>query len=359
MAWSDAFVTNTIQGLNDQSYVLQLADTIGYDLPKLKKELKKLMQQGNRGLGWMIFDNIWQQAFDQVQHVSPDLRFDILNPPIIGVLPTGRVNAVALSIPDQSNHILAFEVGLINFMTYLSNYAANHLVPTLSQAGQQTFLVKEEVDSAMTRQLARMMIMYYQQGIPLYQDFTPIRQLEQRYLSVGLRNMMKLFVVGHEYAHVGLGHLSGRDSRPFAPHLIDQVSCQLTLSNGFQDEWEADQVGLLITLVYFLKKGLPYYFSGAVIFYFLKFNSFIYQGLSTVLQREFIDQSHPPISERINSLESMLSQLLSEQDQLHYLSLKRFYQRLLQQFEDMLMQELAQIESPMELAPIWTTLPDA
>ena len=352
--WSDSFVTETIQRFNEPAYVYKLASAVGQDLTVWQNVVQTLQKNKTGSLGWLLFDRMWQKKFSLVQEVKEDLTFDIPVAPIIGTLPTGRINAVALAIPNQSQHILAFELGMIPLVTYLSDYLAIHMNPSTSKGGHQTFDILQSVNSSYVATLTSMMGAYFKSGIPLAKTYIPIENPAQKNLRNGFRNMMELFVTGHEYGHVGLGHLDRGKSKVFS--LAGQSQCHLSFPTHMKDEFEADQVGFLITLVSYLKKGLPYYFTAAVIVYFLEFCKNIYRGLSFIIQKEVSIPSHPPFSERVSHLESVLFQLISDQDREYYYGLTKFYQRLLAHFEQEFFKQLKYTRSDIELAPIWATL---
>ncbi|MCI4669680.1 MAG: hypothetical protein MRZ79_16210 [Bacteroidia bacterium] len=352
--WSDALINKTVQMLHEKEYVIQIGELAGSNVESLKKRIDELEGNSTEGLGWLILDQIWQQIFDQVQGVSDDLSFDIPQMPILGSLPTGRINALALSVPGQEQFILAFELGLVNFATYISHFAAMHLEFGEKNQGQNIFKPKEMVEPAYRSKMIHVMLSYYSDGIPLLAQKDIFVTEDLRPLSSGFRNMMELFVLGHEYAHIGLGHLEKGKARAFAPN--DGLDYPFILSEDFKDEYEADHAAYLIVLVHYLKRGLPYYFTAAVIRYFLQFCSILYKGLSILLAREINDDSHPPIADRIKYLESVLSQLISTEDMKSYLALSAFYQMLCDNFAEHLELVLTEEKENFTLAPIWNAL---
>ncbi|MCB0840460.1 MAG: hypothetical protein KDD99_27530, partial [Bacteroidetes bacterium] len=267
-------------------------------------------------------------------------------------LPTGRINALAIEVPHKKNYILAFEVGLIQLIIYLSDFAAAHLQPATTHAkGSTQFTIAEEMNKAKIQDLVQFLFSYYQTGIPSSSGYEFLQNNHQRMVSQGLRNITKLFIVGHEYAHIGLKHLENGE-RQFMS-LLNHDDCLISTTETFQQEHEADQVGFLISLVAYLKKGLPYWFSGATIIYFLKFSEYIYQGISLILEKEIKDMSHPPIIKRIDFLESVLAELIPQEEYQNYYGLRHFYYSLIDEFEKAFFKEIDVQRKQIKVAPIW------
>lgn len=346
-AWKESFVLDVIQKFNDLSYVLKISDELGYDQELVLRKINGLPGD-DKELAWKIYDSIWEDAFRMIKDVSEDLSFEVTDPPLIGTLPTGKINALAIVVPHTNKYILAFEVGLLQLITSICDFVALSLQPTASNG----FEFKGGIDDGKAKEITNLLINYYTQGIPMTGKTQFIQNENQRTLSVGFRTIIKLFIVGHEYGHVGLKHLEQGDRQLIA--LLDDTDCTLSFPNDFQHEHEADHVGALIALVYHLKKGLPYWFSTGVIIYFLEFSKIIHQGIFTLFGVKIKDETHPPIHARIAFIESVVFSLISETDIHHYFAIKNFFNLQINAFEKVLEEELKKLKpSSLELAPMW------
>jgi hypothetical protein len=352
-AWSDTFVNDVIRKFDDPAYVQQVGDTLGYSKDAILGRLEAIDRNGSEPLGWRIYDAIWKETFERVVSTGTDLGFDVPEIPLIGTLPTGRVNALAIRVPGSDRHILAFEVGLLLLVVKISDYAAAHLHPV---AGGNSFEFQPETNPAYTEALVKMMLDYYSNGMPGTSHADPAPPAVQRTLSQGFRDIIKLFVAGHEYGHIRLGHLTSGGKQFF--QLAGGIICDTTVGEDAAREFEADQAGLLIAAACYARKGLPYWFSGPVILYFLKFADHIYSGLSFLLDKPVADKSHPPVSDRIRHLEGVLMQLIPEKEQGHFFAVRGIYDKLLQDFESAFYAVVAQkkAEGGMSYAPMWSKL---
>ena len=328
-AWVDNFIQDLILRFNDIESIVEIGLATGYTKKEIKNMIQNHPKNHEEDLGWSLFDSIWHKTFESVIDTSTSLSFEVDQIPLIGTLPTGRVNALAILTPEKKKYILAFELGLIPMIVGVSNYIASNLEP--STEGDSNFTIREEINSTEAEYLVNLMINYCTDNIPVSGNHLPLQNKKQRTISQGIREIIKLFVVGHEYGHVCLNHFSGETERAFnfSPELTYTI-CEI---QNHQKEHEADQFGFLVTLVYHLNKELPYWFSAAFVGCFLKFTGYIDLGTELIYDVKPGNQSHPQVEDRIRFTEDVLFQLIPKKEQINYYALKGFNNRLLKVFE--------------------------
>ncbi|MEM6767090.1 MAG: hypothetical protein AAF655_19285 [Bacteroidota bacterium] len=350
-SWNDSFVAEVIQDLHRIDRVVELGRSIGYEESAILAGIEGI-EASTEPLGWKLFDYIWVESFKDLSTISAELKFKVERLPLIGTIPTGRINAMAIKSPQEEEYILAFEVGLFDMICRVCDYLANYLEPSMGAGTSYNYKVKEKVLPESITKVTTMLLRYYAQGLPFLEENIQLVD-SQKMLSRRLRRIVQLFVTGHEYGHIALKHLENGISQSFG--LIDSTTHDEIFPVGHTQELQADQAGFLISSCFHVKKGVPFWFSGAIITYFLTFSGLIYSGLSFLLDKQITDPSHPPIEERVNSIEESLLKIIKDTEFDTYLAFKKMCSKLLEEVNNSLMKDLMVLKESglFILSPIW------
>lgn len=283
-----------------------------------------------------------------------------LNPsPIFGSLPTGRVNGVALKVPDTDQVIVLIEDGLFGFAN-LAAKAVARLFPfkgdedgrlifsTASSDWQLQFTAKPEV----SERFLELILAYILGGHP-HKAKAYLPDANYEVVSSVLCGSMELFVLGHEYGHFVCGHLNEGSTRKAMIGGEDSDK----IATNWQQEFEADVRGLEYMLAVMGKRGfdLSLSFWGADFFFCCidiveKAVSTIRTGSSDV----HLSSTHPPTNMRRELLHSVLKNSVPEEHAAGPLQLAGIVKSILDQLWLVCEPVLVRAhQDGVELAPAW------
>lgn len=210
---------------------------------------------------------------DRVERSGRALGFPMPERPLLGTLPTGRVNVMTLLVPATREHLVLFESEFLGF-AHLSAKAVAEVLPyRLSPEGGAAFSleparVRERLDQhpESAHRFGRLARAYLETGVPYNaprytQD--PVRNT----WAMMLCESVELFALGHEYGHILEGHLG--QQRPAARLGGPDMDAPEELAWTRQEEFQADAKGLSLSVAAMRSRGydLPIAFLGAD-FYF-------------------------------------------------------------------------------------------
>lgn len=232
--------------------------------------------------------------------------------PALGTLPTGRVNAMAIAIPNNE-YLVVFENQLFIFALLISKVVAR-AIPFREMINGQSLFSTDEADIERNINENPVIVQRFMELISAYlilghPGAAPQYILEEPYMRFSsiLRDSMELFVMGHEYGHILSGHLSA-DQLP--AHLLGEESVN-EIARSWQQELEADAVGLQLLIPAMQKKrgmDLSLSYWGADLFF--SCNEVLERGAS-ILNTGQPDQrrigSHPHAELRRQSLRDVLT----------------------------------------------------
>lgn len=205
----------------------------------------------------------------EIEEAATDLSMSIPIHPLVGTLPTGRVNAMTIALPSSNEYLVIFDPEVFKFAYFLSQVLTRALPvkldrdsgnlhystdendwtenigkhPEILEHFQEVLLaylrgslidasihVSVNPDSLTTEGSVRMRDIY----IPPYGVNT------ENLLALILFNSMILFIMGHEYGHIIGGHLSqGQTALTLlGEEKVDEVFY------SWKQEIEADYTGL-------------------------------------------------------------------------------------------------------------------
>jgi hypothetical protein len=238
--------------------------------------------------------------------------------PVLGTLPTGQVNAITLRVPSSNDHLILFEWQLFTFALLFTKAIARALPIVGNNSDSLEFSFDEEdirrkiqTDISVSGRFADVVLAYASTGLPSgAQPY--LAEPQYQGISNAWCRAMELFVMGHEYAHVILGHLDGTQVRSVA-----QLEGAEELDYSWRQEYVADVVGWsLMMKASDGDRNAPFASLGAELF----FGSLDVMDRAISLLREndssaaSAKRSHPPNAERRANVRAAYSQFLQEDD---------------------------------------------
>jgi hypothetical protein len=264
--WHEMGLSPRKRGPEDDMQVARLADEL------LRRHLTLLTADEAEGFKKRFFDEVvrmraggaskYDDSFtinflaglaDELERAGREsLGRQMPRRPLLGTLPTGRVNALTLLVPGTGEHVVLFESQFSTFAHLAATALADVLPVRRTADGGATFSVdREEVAHGIarrpesTRRFGELVRAYLETGIPAMAPYSlsdPVRTM----WAAMLCHSVELFALGHEYGHILRGHLGER--RPAAwlggPSLSDPE--EVAYSN--QEEVEADAEGISLAI---------------------------------------------------------------------------------------------------------------
>ncbi len=176
-------------------------------------------------------------------------KFNLDNPKniVFGTLNTGDVNAISIHVP-KGGYIIALDSGVFGFLNLLSK-ALVQMFPVdlkeLFSPGEQNQIdTNTELEKEGLNHFLDLLVAYLITGYP---EAAKPYILPRPYMELAskIRDAAELFVVGHEYAHIALGHLDNSEKRRC------KLKSGLDVEKAIVDkekEFKADALGVLYTL---------------------------------------------------------------------------------------------------------------
>jgi hypothetical protein len=210
---------------------------------------------------------------DDVDRAGRVLGFPMPRRPLLGTLPTGRVNVMTMLVPSTREHLLLFESEFTGFAYLAAKAVADVLPYRRSPDGGASFDLEpgrvgerlaQQPQSA--RRFGELVRAYLETGRP-YQAPQYTQEPVRNTWAMMLCDSVELFALGHEYGHILKNHLG--QQRPAAwlggPGMAEPEE----LAWSRQQEFEADSQGLSLSMAAMQSRGfdLPIGFLGAD-FYF-------------------------------------------------------------------------------------------
>ena len=242
-----------------------------------------------------------------------------LNPsPIFGSLPTGRVNGIALKVPEDEQIIILIEDGLFGFAN-LTAKAISRVFPfkgedeshltfsTENSDLQQEFVDKPEIPE----RFLEVLLAYILGGHPhMARPYLPEPNYDR--ISSMLRDSMELFVLCHEYGHWVSGHLKLDNTQKAM--IANEDTNELVTS--WQEEFEADIKGLEIMLEVMRGEGFDLALSYWGVEFFFGCIDVVERAISIIETGSVdvqISATHPPTEIRREMLRSVLKRSIPEE----------------------------------------------
>ena len=283
--------------------------------------------------------------------------------PLLGTLPTGQVNAMAIRVPGTDEFIVAFEQGLLAFLPMISKAIVQAL--PFDNAGARGFSFSVDRakardatvanDSARERFRAALFA-YLFEGHPALAP-SPMLEMPHSLLHRIILTELELFILAHEYGHLLHGHLDPSQIR--RPALIKGVEVE-QVSRSHIQEFEADQTGMCLALQALATDGIAPSVTFAAIDLFFSVDYALEQALMIITTgkrgvRGTDSHPHPCIRrERLrHAVQSFCGQAYESKSMLHLAETFELIAHLL--FEDLVPRLNEAHSQGRRLAKIWGT----
>ena len=173
--------------------------------------------------------------------------------PKYGSIPTKIIQPRVLQVPDSKEFLIVFDHDIFTFTSLMANAVIQLADVEKAPAGYKVSLSKQTVDDKLAHSHeAEKRFFDVLWGYVVKKDVASARPylLEEPYhmLGLALADGANLFIVGHEYAHVILGHISEASS--FSPGRLGFGPGAITVSeadHAKEREMEADEYGVFLT----------------------------------------------------------------------------------------------------------------
>ncbi|PFY96966.1 ImmA/IrrE family metallo-endopeptidase [Bacillus wiedmannii] len=284
--------------------------------------------------------NMLVHLLDNIEKASKDLGFTIPTRPIIGTLPTGKVQAMAMRHYVSKEPMIIFEYELFTFTNLISKSVLLSL-PFEQKNGVTKFSSSEEnikkmivQDQTGVQKFLEVLLAYLIKGQPtLATPYYPNEKIIG--LNSQITHLMELFVMGHEYAHILLGHTNC--SKQKESGISTEVLTEMIFK--WNQEFEADGLSLILILQSFSNKNfydMPLLYAGVDLF--LSCLDIMDRSISIILsgkEEQRMDDSHPPVSERRDYIRYHLTRMLGTEKAEVGISLAKTYVAVLEVYFDL------------------------
>jgi hypothetical protein len=239
-------------------------------------------------------ETIWRIR-EKILQIAPTALINDMDKVVLGVLPTGQMNAVAISTP-MGGRIVAFNQGLFGFI-YLFSKLTSQYLPTSKDGDHiristEPLALKESVTSSSTanNRFLELLIAYLILGFPYCASRYQLDE-DQNFIYHLLLTTMELFIFSHELGHIACGHLD--DDPKLRGINIGDVRVN-AIENDWEQEYAADWFSLNYVLAYninALRGDLALAYVGVELFFTMI--EVVYEAQGTTAS-----ESHPPPIDR-------------------------------------------------------------
>ncbi|PFY96970.1 hypothetical protein COL57_15845 [Bacillus wiedmannii] len=280
---------------------------------------------------------VMMDLLEKVESASKELGFTIPDRPIIGTLPTGKIQAMASRHPISNEHTIIFEYELFSFANLLSKSLLSSL-PVKSENGVVSFSTDLDdivngiaKDQTGLHKFFDVLVSYLFYGRPsLAEQYNPDKNI--MILNALIVNSMELFVMGHEYSHILLDHTN--KSKEKKTNVYSQSINELIFQ--WEDEFEADGLSFIMIMEMISQNklfDLSLQYVG--VDFFFSCLSIMDRAVSLVLHGKEVvklDDSHPPVDERREYIRYLLKRLAGEEKAESAILLAKVYQMVLENY---------------------------
>jgi len=303
----------------EEEFIRQFYESQILDGSQSFEEFRKIALNGLRGSSDITISDYQDPAWyaliaGMVKEIEEALheRGIRLNPsPIFGSLPTGRVNGIALKVPEDDQIIILIEDGLFGFANLAAKVITRAFPFKGEDEGRLTFSTKDSdwqqelaAKPEISERFLEVLLAYILGGHPhLARPYLP----EPNYdgISSVLRETMEIFVLCHEYGHIVSGHLNVDNTKKsmIADEDMDEIA------TSWQEEFEADIKGLDFMLEVMRKRGFDLSLSFWGVEFFFGCIDVVERAVSIIRTGDVnvqISATHPPTEMRREMLHSVL-----------------------------------------------------
>jgi hypothetical protein len=254
-----------------------------------------------------------------IEKSAIQLSMEIPQLPIMGTLNSGRVNAMAIAVPNSDEYIIVFEFQVFMFALLFCKAIALAIPDLGEKDGMWHFSlnmqdIEKEINNNKNaiQRFSEVLSAYLLFGVPgKAPPYSPKHTVSL--LANILYTSMELFIMGHEYGHIQRNHFT-QSSRMSIK--IGQKDVQ-ELRPEWKKEIEADIIGLQLSTHAMLGKGYPLdlCISGAGLFF--NCMDVVEKGLSLLRtggDKNNISTTHPPNSVRGELINKFLTDTIPKEE---------------------------------------------
>ncbi|MCH5142444.1 MAG: hypothetical protein J1G07_01850 [Clostridiales bacterium] len=260
-------------------------------------------------LTYSLLKDIIKNIKDTVEKNSEELslKFKIENNyfPIFGTVSMGQFSAQICSPKNSNDSLIIFSDGLFGFANLISKVIASCLPCVKDKDGGLSYStdknnIKNNIkhDNLLIVRFIDLMFAYMMREDP-HRAQQYLIDKEHLYLSELIRDSFEIFVAAHEYAHYALGHLSDSTSEKLFDFSSEKIEA---ISYKWKQEFEADELGAYLTVLYMGSRGIDTFLSGLGIWVCLSVIEVIEKLKATYEDKDLdlvnFSTTHPPISLR-------------------------------------------------------------
>jgi hypothetical protein len=253
-------------------------------------------------------ETIWRIR-DKMLQIAPAALINDMDKVVFGVLPTGQMNATAISTP-KGGRIIAFNQGIFGFI-YLFSKLASQYLPTSKDGdyisiSTEPLALKESVLSSSTanNRFLELLVAYLILGDPYCASWYKIDE-DQSFCYYLFLTTMELFIFSHELGHITCGHLD--DNQKTRDMNIGNVRVN-AIKNNWDQEYAADWFSLNYVLAYNINRlhiDLALAYVGVELFFTMIEVVYEAQGTTTA-------ESHPPSNDRKLMLRKFMAEAFAD-----------------------------------------------
>ncbi|MGH3900100.1 MAG: hypothetical protein ACRDTA_18035 [Pseudonocardiaceae bacterium] len=211
-------------------------------------------------------------AASELEEAARRRGADLPERPLLGTLPTGRINARTLLVDGTDEHLVLFESQFTTFAYMVAQAIADVLPYTEHEDGGVSFTIEvEEVAArierrpATTRRFGEMILAYLKTGQPGLAPHRIQERIPNVYAGILSDSIVK-FALGHEYGHILYGHVGPR--RPVSQLGGTDSDDPEEIQYSQVQEVEADTAGTqYMLLAQRPLYGLPFSYCGADVYF--------------------------------------------------------------------------------------------
>lgn len=266
----------------------------------------------------------FQIALDEFHSIVAKATLQLPTVPTVGSLPVGEMNAWTMRVPNTEDCVIVVHTGLALFLNRMLKIVLSIHSLTDRQAydvidrsndnwtSEFTHVVEQAIarDGTYEKHFVLTLLFYLIAGDPnlappIHESplVTPIR--------AHILHYTEMFVVGHEYAHIAMGHVDASAAkRCMALGRHEMVACDWS----HQQEFDADLMSINLIAAHsaerFLDKVPPLHFmniSGGD--FFLGCADLMDEALSDVRGKRLVAATHPAATERRRLIKSSLDEI--------------------------------------------------
>jgi hypothetical protein len=300
----------------------------------------------------------------QIEEELRELGHTLTQRPLFGTLPTGRVNGMAIALPDCAYRIILLESGLFGFAN-LATKAVAHTFPPAGKGDKEGGLsfrtddagwqAEIKANPALAERVLDLLGAYLIGGHPhAARPYLPNPKVEP--LSSLLRNSMELFVLSHEYGHCISGHLD--DAMPHRPTTADPDVEQVV--TNWKQEFEADARGLELMINAMSRRRIDISLSYSGADFFFGCIELVQNALCVLrtgrrpTEEEVMSHTHPPPATRREALRNVVRRSVPENVAEAAIGLAETFDRMLATYWALCEPALAEMHRDgVEVAPSW------